>query len=65
MIASHSGWLAVEPVLDNPGAERARLLDDLGHLAPALRDAALGRGGAGDGHITCRDTEKQDHVWLS
>ena len=63
MIAPHSGWLAVEPVLDNPGAERARLLDDLAtshRLFGTLRWAE-----AGDGHITCRDTEKQDHMWLS
>lgn len=56
------GWPAVEPVLDDPAAERARLLDDLAtayRLFGTLRWAELG-----DGHITCRDTEKQDHMWM-
>jgi len=52
----------VEPVLADPVAERARLLDDLAtayRLFGTLRWAELG-----DGHITCRDTEKPDHMWL-
>ena len=58
---SRLGWTAVEPVLDDPAAERARLLDDLAtayRLFGTLRWAELG-----DGHITCRDTERQDHIW--
>ena len=52
----------MEPVLADPAAERARLLDDLAtayRLFGTLRWAELG-----DGHITCRDTEKLDHMWL-
>ena len=52
----------MEPVLEDPVAERARLLDDLAtayRLFGTLRWAELG-----DGHITCRDTEKPDHMWL-
>ena len=52
----------VEPVLADPVAERARLLDD---LATSYRlCAALRWGELGDGHITCRDTEQSDHMWL-
>ena len=52
----------MEPVLDDPVAERERLLDDLAtayRLFGTLRWAELG-----DGHVTCRDTEKPDHMWL-
>ena len=57
-----AGWSAVEPVLADPAAERVRLLDD---LATAYRlFAALRWGELGDGHITCRDPEKPDHMWL-
>ncbi|MYJ28528.1 MAG: ribulose phosphate epimerase [Acidimicrobiaceae bacterium] len=62
MTRADSGWPAVEPVLEDPVAERARLLDDLAtayRLFGTLRWAELG-----DGHITCRDPEKQDHMWL-
>ena len=62
MTGSSHGWPAVEPVLEDPVAERARLLDDLAtayRLFGTLRWAELG-----DGHITCRDTEKLDHMWL-
>ena len=46
----------------DPAAERARLLED---LATAYRlFAALRWGDLGDGHITCRDPERLDHVWL-
>ena len=59
---STSGWLAAEPVLEDPAEERVRLLED---LAAAYRlFGALRWGELGDGHITCRDTEKPDHVWL-
>ena len=52
----------MEPVLDDPVAERERLLGD---LAAAYRlFGALRWGELGDGHITCRDTEKPDHMWL-
>ena len=62
MTGSNSGWPAVEPTLADPAAERARLLDD---LATAYRlFGALRWGELGDGHITCRDTEKPDHMWL-
>ncbi len=51
-----------EPALDEPGAERDRRLTD---LATAYRlFGALRWGELGDGHITCRDTEKPDHMWL-
>ena len=57
-----SGWSAVEPVLADPAAERERLLTD---LAAAYRlFGALRWGELGDGHITCRDTEKPDCMWL-
>ena len=49
-------------MLDDLDAERARLLDDLAtgyRLFGTLRWAELG-----DGHITCRDPEKLDHMWL-
>ena len=59
---SHRGWPAVETLLADPAAERARLLGD---LATAYRlFGALRWGELGDGHITCRDTEKPDHMWL-
>ncbi len=46
----------------DPVAERDRLLGD---LASAYRLLAALRGGElGDGHITCRDTEQADHIWL-
>ena len=46
----------------DPVAERERLLGD---LAAAYRlFGALRWGELGDGHITCRDTEKPDHMWL-
>lgn len=49
-------------MLCDPAAERARLLAD---LATAYRlFAALRWGEFGDGHITCRDPEKPDHMWL-
>ena len=52
----------VEPVLDDPTEERARLLDD---LATGYRlFAAMRWGSLGDGHITCRDTQQPDHMWL-
>ena len=52
----------MEPVLVDPAAERARLLGD---LATGYRlFAALRWGELGDGHITCRDTEQADHMWL-
>ena len=52
----------MEPVLADPVAERERLLGD---LAAAYRlFGALRWGELGDGHITCRDTEKPDHMWL-
>ena len=51
-----------EPVLDDPKAERQRRLED---LATAYRlFGALRWGELGDGHITCRDTERLDHMWL-
>ena len=62
MAGSSHEWPAVEPVLADPVAERARLLDDLAtayRLFGTLRWAELG-----DGHITCRDTEKHDHMWM-
>ena len=49
-------------MLDDLDAERARLLDDMAtayRLFGTLRWAELG-----DGHITCRDPEKLDHMWL-
>ena len=52
----------MEPVLADPAAERTRLLDDMAtayRLFGTLRWAELG-----DGHITCRDPEKLDHMWL-
>ncbi|MYE76096.1 MAG: ribulose phosphate epimerase [Acidimicrobiaceae bacterium] len=62
MTRSDRGWPGVEPVLADPVAERARLLDD---LATSYRlFAALRWGELGDGHITCRDTEQPDHMWL-
>ena len=49
-------------MLADPVAERARLLDD---LATAYRlFGTLRWGELGDGHITCRDTERPDHMWL-
>ena len=60
--AHDAGWPTVETVLADPAAERARLLDD---LATAYRlFGALRWGELGDGHITCRDTEEPDHMWL-
>ena len=59
---ANSGWAATEPVLADPAAERARLLDD---LATAYRlFGTLRWGELGDGHITCRDPEQPDHMWL-
>ena len=60
---SRHGWPAVEPTaLADPAAERARLLED---LATAYRlFGTLRWGELGDGHITCRDPEKPDHIWL-
>ncbi len=51
-----------EPVLEDPVAERERLLEELA-LAYRLF-AARNWGDLGDGHITVRDTEKSDHMWL-
>lgn len=52
----------VETFLNDPDAERERLLGD---LAVGYRlFAALRWGDLGDGHITCRDTAKPDHMWL-
>ena len=49
-------------MLDDPDAERERLLND---LATSYRlFAAMRWGDLGDGHITCRDTEKPGHLWL-
>ena len=56
------GWAAVEPVLADLAVGRARLLGDLAtayRLFGALRWSELG-----DGHITCRDPEQTDHMWL-
>lgn len=52
----------VEPRGDDPKAERSRLLDDL--AAGYRLFGALRWGEFGDGHITCRDTERPDHLWL-
>ncbi len=60
--SADKGWPVVEPVLADPVAERARLLDDL--AASYRLFAALRWGELGDGHITCRDTEQPDHMWL-
>jgi ribulose-5-phosphate 4-epimerase/fuculose-1-phosphate aldolase len=51
-----------EPVLDDPVAERNRQLQDLA-LGYRLF-AALRWGDIGDGHITLRDPERPDHMWL-
>jgi len=57
-----AGWGEFEPVLADPTMERQRLLEQ---LAVAYRlFAALRWGELGDGHITCRDPEKSDHMWL-
>ncbi len=51
-----------EPFEADPHAERARLLVD---LARAYRLFGVLRWGElGDGHITCRDTMRPDHMWL-
>ncbi len=59
---TESAWAPVEPVLADADAERARLLDG---LATAYRlFGALRWGELGDGHITCRDPARPDHMWL-
>ena len=56
------GSVLREPVLEDPGAERERLLED---LATGYRlFAAMRWGDLGDGHITVRDPERADHMWL-
>ena len=53
---------ATEPFEADPLAERARLLTD---LARAYRLFGVLRWGElGDGHITCRDPVRADHMWL-
>lgn len=52
----------VEPFLDDPDDELRRLLADL--AAGYRLFASLRWGDLGDGHITCRDTRKPDHMWL-
>ena len=53
---------AAEPFEADPHAERARLLED---LARAYRlFGTLRWGELGDGHITCRDPLRPDHMWL-
>jgi len=62
MKANSDTSIRPEPVLPDPAAERERRLSD---LATAYRlFAAMHWGGLGDGHITCRDTEQPDHLWL-
>jgi ribulose-5-phosphate 4-epimerase/fuculose-1-phosphate aldolase len=51
-----------EPFADDPAAERDRQLDNLA-LGYRLF-AALGWGDTGDGHITFRDPDRADHMWL-
>ena len=51
-----------EPIVDDPGEERDRQLDDLA-LGYRLF-AAMRWGDMGDGHITLRDPERADHMWL-
>jgi len=51
-----------EPVLDDPEAERTRQLENLA-LGYQLF-AAFRWGDMGDGHITYRDPERDDHMWL-
>ena len=55
-------WPELEPRLDDPDAERGRLLEDLARSYRLF--AALRWGELGDGHITCRDPEQLDHMWL-
>lgn len=51
-----------EPFEADPHAERSRLLAD---LAQAYRlFGTLRWGELGDGHITCRDPLRADHMWL-
>ena len=53
---------SLEPFLDDPAEERARQLEN---LARAYRlFAAMRWGDTGDGHITFRDPEQSDHMWM-
>ena len=57
------GWTQqAEQFLDDPEAERARRLED--HAIAYRLFGALKWGEFGDGHITVRDPEKLDHMWL-
>ena len=51
-----------EPIVDDPDGERERQLDDLA-LGYRLF-AAMRWGDMGNGHITVRDPERADHMWL-
>lgn len=51
-----------EPTIDDPTAERRRQLENLAMGYQLF--AAFRWGDMGDGHITYRDPERADHMWL-